>query len=82
MSEEPTLRVAVLLVLLSVLPIGIRYRVKSQATGEKLDRRQEGMFILTTLRPVGAATWVGLIAWMINPRWMAWSAVRLPISWR
>ena len=82
MSEEQTLRAAVLLILLSVLPIGIRYRVKSQATGEQLDRRQEGVFILTTLRPVAAAAWIGLIAWVFNPRWMAWSAVPLPISLR
>jgi protein-S-isoprenylcysteine O-methyltransferase Ste14 len=82
MSEEQTLRAAVLVILISVLSIGIPYRVKSQATGEKLDRRQEGMFILTTLRPVGAASWVGLIAWMIDPRWMAWSAVPLSVSLR
>jgi protein-S-isoprenylcysteine O-methyltransferase Ste14 len=82
MSEEQTLRAAVLVILISVLSIGIPYRVKSQATGEKLDRRQEGMFILTTLRPVGAACWVGLIVWMIYPHWMAWSAVPLPISLR
>jgi protein-S-isoprenylcysteine O-methyltransferase Ste14 len=82
MSEEQTLRAAVLLILLSVLPVGIHYRVRSQSTGEKLDRRQEGLFILTTLRPAGAASWAGLIAWMINPRWMAWSAVPLPGSLR
>jgi hypothetical protein len=42
-------------VALLVLPIGIYYRVKSQATREKLDRRQEGLFILATLRPLGLA---------------------------
>ena len=82
MSEEQTLRAAVSLILLLVLPIGIRYRVKSQATGEQLDRRREGLFILATLRPAGAAAWAGLIAWMINPRWMAWSALPLSASLR
>lgn len=82
MSEEQTLRTAVFVILISVLPIGIRYRVKSQATGEQLDRRREGLFILATLRPAGAAAWAGLIAWMINPRWMAWSALPLSASLR
>jgi protein-S-isoprenylcysteine O-methyltransferase Ste14 len=63
---------------LVVLPIGIYHRLKSQATREKLDRRQEGLFILATLRPLGALFWLGLIAWMVDPRAMAWSSVSLP----
>ncbi len=34
----------------------VYHRLKSQATGEKLDRWQEGRFILFTLRPVGIIT--------------------------
>ena len=37
------------------------------------------MFILATLRPLGAVFWFGVFAWMINPRWMAWSSLSLPI---
>jgi protein-S-isoprenylcysteine O-methyltransferase Ste14 len=73
------LRGILIVVLLVVLPIGIYYRVKSQATREKLDRRQEGLFILATLRPLGAAFFLGLIAWMIDPGWMAWSSLSLPV---
>ena len=62
-----------------LLPFGIYHRVRSQSTGESLDRRQEGMFILATLRPLGAALWLGVFAWMINPAWMAWSSMPLPI---
>ena len=58
-----------------VLPIGIYHRLKSQATRETLDRRQEGLFILATLRPMGAVFWIGLIAWMVDPGWMKWSSV-------
>jgi protein-S-isoprenylcysteine O-methyltransferase Ste14 len=60
----------------------IYHRVKSQATGEPLDRRQEGRFILFTLRPIGIATMLGLLAYMINPEWMAWSSMRLPVWMR
>ena len=44
----------------------------------KLDRRQEGPFILLTLRPLGVATWFGLIAYIIKPAWMTWASVPLP----
>jgi protein-S-isoprenylcysteine O-methyltransferase Ste14 len=79
MHDDAVLRVAVLAILLAVVPIGMYHRVKSQATGERLDRRQEGVFILATLRPLGAAFWFGLLAWMINPDWLGWSSVRLPL---
>ena len=63
---------------LILIPIAAYHRVKSH-TGEKLDRRQEGIFILLTLRPVGIASMIGLITYMINPAWMAWSSVPVPI---
>jgi protein-S-isoprenylcysteine O-methyltransferase Ste14 len=78
MNPNHTFRVVLIVVFLVVLPIGIYHRLKSQATREKLDRRQEGLFILATLRPVGVAFWLELIAWMVDPGWMAWSSVSLP----
>jgi protein-S-isoprenylcysteine O-methyltransferase Ste14 len=79
MNHDQTFRAALIVVLLVILPIGIYHRLRSQATREKLDRRQEGLFILATLRPVGAAFWLGLIAWMVDPGWMAWSSMSLPV---
>jgi protein-S-isoprenylcysteine O-methyltransferase Ste14 len=78
MNHDQPFRTVLIVVFLVVLPIGIYHRLKSQATREKLDRRQEGLFILATLRPVGIAFWLELIAWMVNPVWMAWSSVTLP----
>jgi protein-S-isoprenylcysteine O-methyltransferase Ste14 len=79
MNHDQTFRAVLTAVLFLVVPIGIYYRLKSQATRERLDRRQEGMFILATLRPMGAVFWLGLIAWMVDPSWLRWSAVSLPI---
>jgi protein-S-isoprenylcysteine O-methyltransferase Ste14 len=78
MNHDQPFRAVLIIVFLVVLPIGIYHRIKAQATREKLDRRQEGLFILATLRPVGIAFWLELIAWMVNPGWMAWSSVALP----
>jgi protein-S-isoprenylcysteine O-methyltransferase Ste14 len=82
MNDESTLRAVLIVVMVVLLPIGMYHRVRSQSTGERLDRRQEGMFILATLRPLGAAFWLGVFAWMINPAWMAWSSMPLPIGLR
>jgi len=82
MDNDQPFRIVLIVFFLTVFPIGLYHRIRSQATGETLDRRQEGIFILATLRPIGAAMWLGLIAWMINPAWMAWSHVSLPVWMR
>ena len=61
-----------------LLPVMIHHRVRSQSTREPLDRRQEGLFFLLTLRPTGVAAILGLVAFLIRPEWMAWSSVPLP----
>ena len=75
---EQTFRFILILGFAVIVPIGAYHRIKSQATGEKLDRRQEGIFILVTLRPIALAGMVGLVAYMIDPALMAWSSVALP----
>ena len=61
------------------LPIAAFHRLRSHATRETLDRRQEGLFILLTLRPLGLAMWVGVIAFLIDPSYMTWSSGPLPV---
>ncbi len=79
MNHEEMFRIVLIVGSLIVLPIAACHRLKSQATGERLDRRQEGLFILFTLRPVGVAGMLGLFAYMVNPAWMVWSSVTLPV---
>ena len=78
MEEEHPFRLILVLGCAILLPIVAYHRLKSQLAGDRLDRRQEGFFILATLRPVGALCMLGLIAYMIDPTWMAWSKVALP----
>src|SRR5262245_45396532 len=79
MDHDQVLRVLCIILYVMILPVGLYHRLKSQATREKLDRRQEGWFMLATLRPLGAVLWIGVFAWMIEPGWMAWSSVPLPV---
>jgi protein-S-isoprenylcysteine O-methyltransferase Ste14 len=77
-TMESTFRAVVLANVALCLPIGLYYRIRSQATREKLDRRQEGLFILIGLRLGGIIAWVVFAAYLINPASVAWCALPLP----
>jgi hypothetical protein len=64
MNQDQTFRIVLVVAFLVVLPILPSYPLESR-TAEKLDRPQEGVFILATLRPAFLAFWPGLIAY--NP---------------
>jgi protein-S-isoprenylcysteine O-methyltransferase Ste14 len=79
MTNDQTFHRILVLISLVIVPIAIFHRIRSQATGESLDRWQEGAFILFTLRPIGGATMIGFFAYLVNPEWMAWSSMPLPV---
>jgi protein-S-isoprenylcysteine O-methyltransferase Ste14 len=78
MNDDQVFRFILIAGFLVMIPVGLYHRVKSQATGEKLDRRQEGIIILVSLRLLGLAGWTGLLIYMVDPAWMVWSCVLLP----
>ena len=78
LNDDQIFRLILIVGFFSVCPVGLYHRLKSQASGERLDRSQEGTFILATLRPLGLASMAGLVAFMIDPDWMRWSQVGLP----
>jgi protein-S-isoprenylcysteine O-methyltransferase Ste14 len=61
------------------LPIGLYFRIQSLATGEKLARRDEGLFILIGLRLCGIVAWVVFAAYLIHPDPVFWFALPLPL---
>jgi protein-S-isoprenylcysteine O-methyltransferase Ste14 len=77
MSNDHTFRLILLAGFVLVVPIGVWHRLRAR-TNEKLDRRQEGLFVLIALRLTGLAGMTGFIAYLINPACMAWAAVPLP----
>jgi len=78
MSDDQLFRLILLAGFVLFMPVGIYHRLKAR-TGEKLDRRQEGLFIMITLRLIGIAAMAGLIAYLINPACMAWAEMPLPV---
>jgi len=79
MNQDQTFAFVLRVGWLTLLPIIVFHRVRSQMTGEKLDRRQEGALILLTLRPAGIAHMVGVVTYMVDPSRMAWSSIPLPL---
>ena len=78
MTNDDLFRLIFLAIFATILPFGLYHRIRSH-TGEKLDRWQEGTFILFGTRLGGIPCLIGGIAWMINPHTMAWASVPIPI---
>ena len=81
-SDDQTFRLILAVGMAAFLPVALYHRIRSQAGGEKLDRRQEGLFILLTLRPCGLAAMGGVVAFVLDPSWMAWASAPLPAALR
>jgi protein-S-isoprenylcysteine O-methyltransferase Ste14 len=82
MDYDTPFRIALGIGALIFVPIGAYFRIRSQRTGERLDRRREGLFLLLTLRPLGLVTMLGLLAFLIEPAWMSWGSMPLPLPIR
>ena len=78
LTDESVFRSIAMINVALLLPIGLYHRINSQATGERLARREEGIGIMIGLRLCGLLTWIAFAVYLINPAGMAWSSVALP----
>ena len=82
MGLDATFRPVVIAGFVIILLIVLPYRLRSQATGEQLDRTQEGIPMMVTLRLAGLVLWLSVFTFMVDPARMAWAALPLPQSLR
>ena len=78
MADDNTFRWMLIIVAAIFGPIAFYHRIRSQ-TDEKLDRWQEGGFILIGLRLSAALCFVSGMVWMFDSRRMAWSSLPIPV---
>jgi protein-S-isoprenylcysteine O-methyltransferase Ste14 len=78
MPLDAPFRIALLAVIAMTMSVAAYHRVKAR-TGERISRREEGLALAITLRLAGLAVWLGTLAWLVNPRWMAWAELPLPL---
>jgi protein-S-isoprenylcysteine O-methyltransferase Ste14 len=62
-----------------IFPTALYHRLRAHDRSDRLDRRQEGVWILLTLRPIGFVFIVSMILYMVNPARLEWSTVPLPL---
>jgi len=63
---------------LTFLAVGMYHRIRAAQSGERLDRRKEGLPILIGLRLAGLATLASAAVWLWDPQWFAWAAFPAP----
>jgi protein-S-isoprenylcysteine O-methyltransferase Ste14 len=78
MTSESTFRAVALTSLALCVPVALYFRIRSLGTGERLDRREEGVFIMVGLRLCGVLGWAVMAGYLINPAWVSWSSLPLP----
>ncbi|MBI5759018.1 MAG: isoprenylcysteine carboxylmethyltransferase family protein [Planctomycetales bacterium] len=82
MPNDQPFRIALLVGMALLVPVALFFRIRSQLAGERLDRRQEGLFILVTLRLCGVTAWVTVVMFLWNPMTMSWSSMPIPDALR
>ncbi len=78
MNLDATFRPFVIAGFFLIILIALPFRFRSQSTREKLDRTQEGIVMLITLRLTGLILWLSVLAFMRDPASMAWASLPLP----
>lgn len=78
MTTESTFRAIALTNIAVCLPIGLYFRIRSQATREKLACKEEGVLILVGLRLCLLLAGAVFAADLIDPSSVSWSSVALP----
>lgn len=78
MADDNTFRWMLIIMASIFAPIALYHRIRSK-TDEKLDRWQEGGVILFGLRLSAVPCFIGGIVWLIDPQWMDWSSLPMPV---
>lgn len=77
MTADSAYRLALFVLLAGSVAIGVYYRRRAE-TGEPLLRREEGLFILFSLRLLGLALLLATLGYLIAPESVEWGTVPLP----
>ncbi len=80
MGSDVTFRLVALALLLVALSISITFRRRASQSGDQTSaRREEGAVIFTLRSLFGLALWFSVFAYLVNPGWMAWADLPLPV---
>ena len=79
MNDENIYHSIALVAFTLAMSISIFYRHQAARSGDRISAaREEGRFPSMVRSLLGLALWLGALAYLFNPQWMAWSQVDLP----
>lgn len=78
--NETVFRILAALILITAIGISSYFRRKADRdTGEKISRKVDGSVMMTAIRLGGLVLWLSPFVYLVNPEWMAWSKIGLPV---
>ncbi len=77
MHHDVPFRLALLVMFAAAMSIGVYHRIQAAKSGEKFDRRQEGLWLAVTLRLAGLVLWLSAFAYLVWPPLVNWASVPL-----
>lgn len=78
--NETVFRILAAVILITAIGISSYFRRKADRdTGEKISRKVDGSVMMTAIRLGGLVLWLSPFVYLVNPEWMAWSKIGLPV---
>lgn len=77
MSDDMPYRMAVLLLFAAALSIAVYHRLQAARSGERFDRRQEGLLLAVVLRLAGLALFATTLFYLLRPAAVAFASLPL-----
>lgn len=79
MNAETPFQIAFIAIFVSAISISGYFRRKAKASGDAIPRAAEGKASLLLRLLFAAPLYLSILAYLVNPSWMAWASLALPI---
>lgn len=79
MPSENPFHVAFVIVIVLTMSVTIYHRLQAAASGEKISRKEEGYVFAIVLRLAGLFLWFSTFSYLVDPSFVQWATVPLPI---
>lgn len=77
--DDTIFRILILVLMVTAMGVSAYFRRRAaRIGGDKMDRTQEGVSLMIVLRVAGLGVWLSVLAYVINPAWIAFASMPLP----
>ena len=79
MQSDDLFRITLLAILVLTIVMMAYHRIQAAKSGERISHKEEGLLFATVLRLVGLCMAMGTLAYLVDPAWMQWANLPLPM---